>query len=582
MEGTQYPTDAQAGTDSQPPHSPASTSKLPAILLIVGLLAVFALYQYNIGFEETYDGAVHDSQGFFFYDYFRSLLHGNFITVPAYFAEYAQKYTMGWAVLFHPPAHAMFQGLFFLFLGQSVYIGKLTTMVLTLLGAILLYKLASELLNDKWLGVATAVLYVLFPYNYSFARTAFLEIPLSMAMVGWFYFFFKEGKKISLNLGIVSLKLSIPLLLSTFFMAIAGYMKYHSPIFATLFIILLTIFTLIREWPKHPHATPTDNWRFLKQTKITSWWAKLVFQGIVFLLIGGWWLQFSLFDNGMYERIRYEGVGKDFEWGFEQDWPFTPSESSFWAYRYTYHAFSAVYKSGWLGIFAMLPLLLLALNKKYREKNRSMVNAAVFILAVWLFATFAMTNKQLRYAIHAYPLFAMFAVMGIRDIGEWIKAHFGFRHFALSIIVLAIPWLAFLDKAEADRQLNEYGHENNEVFDYIAKTPEPRFIVNINQFPYVGAGYYNSPELLLFKSLQLKSGYDPATFQQAFQYVYWQSLNDVPGFIKQLAGIPVPVFVIIYHPNKEPLEQVDPLFKSAGFIRKDIFTYVLYQKGGIQ
>src|SRR3989338_3841741 len=101
-----------------------------------------------------WDESRHTAEAHLFYDYFQTMLSGDWMSFRTFMQLYQEKgYNAGW-YLIDPPFQAIFQGLIFLFLGASPATAALAVELIIVMGAFLLYFLSLKILKKESLALS--------------------------------------------------------------------------------------------------------------------------------------------------------------------------------------------------------------------------------------------------------------------------------------------------------------------------------------------------------------------------------------------------------------------------------------------
>lgn len=557
------------------------------VALAVFMLLFFIFMNLNNHQEMMFDEAVRATQGAFFYDYFKTVLSDGFIPFSDFFDVYNQKYSIGWGVVYPAPAHAILQAVIFLFMGGiSAWGAKLATQIFALAGIVFMYLLSSKVFKSRLMGLISSVFIALSPFNFEYSRIGMHTIAIMSMNLAWFYFlFYHKGKKIVVG---ITKQFSIPLrssaLWAGLFLAIATLMKYQTMIFAVIFGLVYSLYLIFKEMDKTKVKSLKSFFAILNSSGATQLFWDYVLAGIIFLLLGWWWIKFSLIDHGMFEKIKYEGLGRE-TWQ-QNGWlyPINPITKLF----YIPLEFLALNTFVWL--FAAVPFILSAWKRVSKGKGSTFVKENphlwIYVLVVYIFFTYIMAHHELRYAVHIFPMVAIFAVEGIRNISQMITSNKKHALTLFFIIFFAISTFFIIkDYHKTQYYLNTFGAESNELPKYILSKPDPKFIINIKGDGMRTINYYYSPELYVFKFMAYKQEHDPRKINHQYIYTYWTQLGQGDMYIRaadQMSQISkkmdVYVFMFKYDPD-DKIEKLGSALIRKGFKEKDISYFKIYEKG---
>lgn len=531
------------------------------IAFLLLLLLYFIFLNYKINYLMGYDEARHAVQGHFFYDYFRTILSRDVMSLGTFLSLYMQRgYNIGWNALYDPPLHAIAQALTFIFLGASAYTARLATMLIVLAGSFLVYLFALRVLKSKLLAVTVVFLYLLCPLVYEFARESRPDAASSFLMVGWFYFFFKPGRYFSLVFSRrLKLRLGLNIMASALFLTGATLMRYQNLIFSTLFIAVYFCLLVAKDF----------------RTRVGFWDSRAlgIFRDyavvmIIFLLLGGWWLKFSLIDNNMLQRVFFEGMQRQ-----------TGTNHFFYlaeTAKMTYFA----------ALFAFVPIIGWLRNRRdsFLSQNWQLL---LFVLVSFIFATFFITNQQLRYMIAALPFLFVLIVQGIYEAASFLHQLIRAiepRYFSVAIALVFAVLYVMHDRNLADRKLFESGMENSEIRDFIMSAQDPKLLVYIKGGGVRSVNYMNTPDLFVFRAMTARRESDPNRMKQLVDMKFWEGdlEYNTAAYIQWLnqtsSNIPTYVFVFRYEPESPLLGAMSRLLPAIGFASKNLTYYTVFER----
>jgi 4-amino-4-deoxy-L-arabinose transferase-like glycosyltransferase len=536
------------------------------LALVVLLLAFFLLMNYKIGYTLGYDESRHATQGHFFYDYLRTVLSGDFVSLRTFLDEYMKVgYNIGWPALIDPPAHAITQALIFMLVGASSYAVRLATMLLVIAGAFLLYFFAGRIFNSRYLAFVTVCLFLFYPYVFEYSRESIPDIATSFLMVGWFYYFFyKPGRYVSFVIARgTKIKLNLHLLIAAIFLAAATLMKYQNMIFAVLFVAIYVLVLCFRQWRLDRSLANaivnSGSWKIIKQFFIV---------GVIFLLLGGWWLKFSLYDFGMFNRVFFEGMQRG---AASKDYFFYVTETA----KTTY----------FLLLFAIVPLLLWI-----RDRSSFLAqhwNLLLFMVVVYTFATFFISNQKIRYMIAGIPFLFMLIVQGINEFAMIVSSRL--KHIKPAYLVAAIT-LAFLlpfawqDVQVANARMTDYGKYNTEVLDYIKAMPDPKLLVYPKGGGQRSVNYYATPDLFSFEAMVARKEFNPKNMHHLVDIRFWDGdlENNPQPYFKWLnatsSQVQTAVFIFRYEPDSSLLPAMSRELPAMGFVPRNLTYFTVFEK----
>lgn len=504
------------------------------ILFIVLLIAYLTFININLNYVLGYDESRHAVQGHFFYDYFRTLLSGRFVGVSQFLEEYSHTgYNIGWSALFDPPAHAIVQGLLF-FINDSYIFARLATEVFVVGGAVIFYLLCLKVFEKKWLAIPTVFLYLMMPYVFTYSRESMLMVPISMLMVGWYYFTFHNNTKWSW-------------VVAGLFLAGATLMKYNNIIYAGAFVAAyaLIIMAVRKDW-KDGHAWATA--------------LKSLVAAVIVFVLGAWWLKLQ-YDTGMLQRVWYEGAIR--------------SEGVDRLF-YVKSLFTLTY--GFI-LLILVPLARLKRPGSWIQKNWRL---GLFALTTTLIASSLITNLKIRYMIAAVPFFFIFIVQGAYELGNHIRLQ---THLVALVLLLgALLVFSVKDAGIVVARPQDYGRYNTELIDTLSAIPDPKLLSYIKGGGARSVNYYDTPDYFAFQAMTFKNGFDPLKAAQFVDIQFWEGnleykYAEYLAFLNNTATtIPVIITLFRHEPNCTLYRTFGPLLEQSGFSTLNITYYTLYAK----
>ncbi len=551
-------------------------------LALIGFIVLFFLFMnLNNHQEMLFDEAVRATQGAFFHDLFKTWLSGDLMSLSNFFDAYAERYSIGWGVLYPPPAHGILQGILFLFFGVKAWYAKLATELFMVFGIVMIYLISKNVFKSKMMGLASAMFISLSPFIFEFSRIGMHEAAIMSMTAGWFYFFFyHQGKKFIIKLGRIKLPLRTSVIWAGLCMTVATLMKYPTIIYMICFGVIYSIFLVIKKKKEVKVENYEDIFKILKQSGVYTLILEFIIIGIIFLMLGGWWLKFSLFDHGMFGRVMLEGMEREVWQQLGWKYPVNALTKPFAA------LLEIMAVNSWVWLLCLVPFIYRIFWKKdgFLKEN---ANLWMFILGVYVFYTFGMSHHEIRYAIQFFPMIGILAVKGMQDIAGIIYKKKEMI-ITLLIIALSIGFFAYKDYGTTKYYLDTYGAEENAVPNYILSKPDPKIIINVKGYGARTVNYYYSPELYVFKFMAQKGVSDPNKIMHSYQYIYWDQLEQDDQYkafsqqIAQQAG-QVPVYIFMF--EGEPDNKVGKLgseLVNDGFKETSVKYFKIYEKLPVQ
>lgn len=537
------------------------------VFLTVFTIAFIIFTNVRINQTQGWDESRHAVQGHLFYDYFKTLLSGDLMSFRTFMQQYQEKgYNAGW-FLIDPPFHAIIQGITFLFFGADPVTAAIATEIFIVIGAFLLYLLSLKILHKKHLALCVVMLYLLCPFLTNIGGLSMLEIPISLMMVGWYYFtFHRERKNFSLKISEkVKLTIGTNIFWGALFLAAATLMKYQSLLYAGAFYAIYIIYRLIKE-----------------KKFALSMFKDGIWQGAIVLLISAWWIKFSLFDYGFLKRLTELSL--------------TYQEPQWSSLSYTFSYFIDTFKeTSSIAFFAFIPLLIWFKKRKesFLSENKKLF---IFILSVYLVATVLITSRHFRYAIHLLPFMYIFIVKGIEDVSFFLKNKIRInKNFALTVIIIVlVVFSGFVTFKLMQEQVKHRGVYSYELVDYLAQIPNPKFLVNVDadleggtsRFND-GTAYYYNQDLFIFEAMMTNdriNAHNPKLMTQQAQIIPVRGMQDYTSLTQSLGqtGTQVKTVVVLFKRYNQKLfsfEIFEKQLLEQGFNKKELTWYYVYEKG---
>jgi len=133
----------------------------------------------------------------------------SFSDITEFATTYAIKYPKI-TPIYPPLYHILLAGVFFI--EESVFLGRLLNLTITVLTALVIYKIALELLKDEKYAIISSVFFLIFSTIFKYASLLYTDIIqiLTFSLVLWYYLRLKKKKNISIeNIIILSLLLAV-------------------------------------------------------------------------------------------------------------------------------------------------------------------------------------------------------------------------------------------------------------------------------------------------------------------------------------------------------------------------------------
>lgn len=575
-----------------------------AFIVLIALYII--LLNFRLDFTLGWDESRHSVQGHLFYDYFRTLLGGDFMGYSRFISLYSEKgispgmgYNAGWYGFYDPPAHAIFQGLVFMLFGDSVRTARLATHLLIVLLSPFLYMLASEILGSRKLGLAATFLYLSSYLAYFYGRLVFLSVPISLCMSAWYYFsFHSRGRRLGIRFSKkIRLGIKLNYVYAGLFLAAATMMKYQSLIFAGAFMAVYLAYLSFRAIRKTGVSTFAGAVSSLRSSEAWDYAKGFALQAAVVFIIGWRWVRLSLFEMGFFERILHDGtqfgtrsigLGYFFEF-FKQ----TILNTALFDTGLSYKLSAGGQSVSGMGIlpfllslswFSLVPAAVWLFRREgsFVSRNPRLI---IYILTVYVTATLLLSNRQLRYLIHVMPFVFILVVEGMRETADYLRKRLRFRHLFTIMVLVSLAFYVYADLSITERDTEEYGVYSDELVRHMSSLEKPVLLLNImgRVEPSV-TGYYHNPDLFIFESMLANDEHNPARMAQYSSYINWVAISsNYREMLSQIAELDsqINVLIVVFKYDTKDLKMVDLLAEeldSLGFRKTELRWYYVFEK----
>ena len=564
------------------------------IMFILFMIGYLLLLNHNNIFVLQWDEARHSVQGHLFYDYFRTLLSGEFLSFTEFVSAYGEKgimpgmgYNIGWYAWFDPPAHAIAQAIVFFIFGPSVWSARFATHLLILFLSPFMYLLATKILGSRKLGLAATIIFFLSYLILYFGRLVILEVPIALLMAGWFYLLFYGTSKTYVIKFTKSIKLRFRwhVFWSALCLTGATMMKYQSLIFAGAFMAVYILFLILQDLKKEKIKQANDIIPVVLKSEGWSLGWMFVFQVAVIFLIGGLWMKASLLDAGMLERMAYEGMGRQRQWS--PDYIFSFFIQTFTQTRIAYPFDPQLpppqlkYIIPSIAWFALIPLFGIHKKNSFIRKNPRLL---ILLATIYLISTFMITNRQLRYMLHAIPFLAILITQGAYTFASYLEK----KRIPYAFTILMIAFIgvsAYTGISLQKMEIANYGVYSDELVRYMKGIDDPKMLLNIkNKVGPEETGYYYNPDLFIFEAMLSNRQHNARTMTQYASYIPWVSIeSDHEEFLSQVSLFDdqLKTVVIAFKHDAGGENMVAPLTKKLleeGFHATELEWYLVFEK----
>jgi 4-amino-4-deoxy-L-arabinose transferase-like glycosyltransferase len=528
-----------------------------SIVLLVGIVVVLVYINFQNNSELTFDAARHACGGHFYYDYFRTILSGRLVSIPRFLDEYSQKgYNIGWYALYDPPFYGMSQAMVFLFLGDSKFNVKFTNQLFLVIAVIFVYLIASKIFKSRKTGLVCALFYAIIPFNYTYSRNGYDPLGFIGLTLGWYYFFFvRDPKMFRVKLSSsFSFSLNLNVLIAGFFFAAATLVKYHTAVYVAAFGVVYGAVLVFRAFMK----SRSFSFRVLfVESQFSNLLKNMVIIGLILLLVGWWWIKFSVIDQQMFDRMTWM-VQRDWQgYGYPSDWPYTVFMKG-WVERIFYTPLSLMYYTAFLLPLALVPLFL---RKKHSWHDETLI-MLYFACTVYFVNTFLMTDHKFRYVAHLLPFAYFFMWVGIVDLAGYLKEKFHVLHvLPVLLAVFLVPILIISMQMKGyEMSLYGFGKVNNDLAGYFNTKPDPKLLINVKGYDLRQVVYSHNPDLFIFTTMTINREFDPLRMQQYSQYFEWiMTEPEYKSFAREInrTSYQIPVYLAMF--KYEPDHKIEKL-----------------------
>jgi dolichyl-phosphate-mannose-protein mannosyltransferase len=564
---------------------------------IVFIILFMFLLNYRLDTVLGWDESRHAVQGHIVYDWIKTAADGDGMSYKDFVSAYGEKgispgagYNIGWYAYFDPPVHAIGQAIVYMIFGDSVWSARFATQLFILFLSPLMYLLASRILKSKKLGLLATMLFLTSYITYFFGRLSFLAVPLSLCMVGWYYYlFYRKSKRYVIRISkSFRITLQWSVVVSALFLTAATLMKYHSVIYAGIFMAVYIIVITIKDMSKRKITHISDLYTSIKESGGWQLGWQFFFQLIILLAISARWFYVSLYEMKMGARILFEGSGRTREWTIKFFTDFAiqilqktrvilPMDGINPGYHFKYMI-------GSISLFALVPIGIWFARKKdsFVSKNPRLMT---FIIVVFLTATFLISNRQLRYMIHGMPFLFILITKGIDDVSNFLNTKLKFRYAFLFLAIVLIGLSVNTDMKIADNMNQMYGIYTPELAKYMDNIPDPKLLLDIKaDVEPLTTGYYYSPDLFIFETMIVNKEFNPRRMQQLSSFIDWKGIaGNYEEVLPQIAAYDDQINTVIITFKFDALrekrvEQVREVLKKEGYSETELEWYYVFEK----
>lgn len=536
-------------------------------IILVAFLIVYSFW-ISSTFNQvqlSYDESRHAAGGMIWHDYILTLVNDGYVHFSDYVNQYQKMgYNAGWFVNQDPAFDGIIRAIFYFIFGPTFFAIRFMALFSAIVSAILLYIIGCHITQKKSIALAAAIIMLMSTLFYMYtAIQALAPIPIIMMALFWYYFTFVREPKKSYRIKLfkeIYVEFNWGIILGGLFLTLATLIQYAAALFIDIFFVFYVIYLLISHYlkiKKNPEQKVSPS--LISESGALQIIFVAFLQNLVFLLISYKWLKYNLFEMHWLERIKYYTSHQstclhDLNY-LAIKYPWLGSET--WFSNLTYMIHGYLQRTLFFTIFFGYALYLL-FKKKIEDENlkKHLVIIALFFLAIYLYFSFRMSNHQIRYIPHVFPLVILISAYGLYRL-IWTKFK---KHQSLvfaGAVILFIVALFITDSWMFNRTYAEFGPKNEELLEFLQAKPSLKFLIHAPgtkpDIPSDRSWLYN-PDLVMFTFMRVKEGYNPFIFSQQGQLFEYQrsSMAEVDSaskyLVQQLKSLPpnLPIYVVMY------------------------------------
>jgi len=447
-------------------------------------------------------------------------------------------------------------------------------------------------------GILTTFLYLTSYQAFYFGRISFLSVPISLSMVAWYYFLFhKESKTYAIRLSkSIKLRIKPNIIISACFLAAATMMKYHSVIYAGIFMVVYILYLTIKEIKNHKITHISDIITVMKKSGAWQLGWQFFAQLIIIFILSWWWIKLALIDAGMWERVLAEGAGKQRNWGIGFFFEFiiqtimTTSLAGGFIDISTASGGMSLTSDFIIGLlFSMSLFIIIPTIMWFRKKEGSFINKnprlIIYIIVLYITATFLLSNRQFRYMIHVLPFLYIFITAGVIEFAKWLRKKLRFKYALAALAILIFAASIATDMAITKTDTEKFGVYSPSLRNHLSEIEQPSLFLNLKgKIEPEETGYYYTPDLFIFDAMSINKEHNPAVMKQHVSYLDWLAIQaDYETVLKQIAAVDeqINTVVVLFKYDAGGRKVVEPTLEvltEEGFTATELDWYYVLEK----
>lgn len=577
-------------------------SKISIYAIVLILFLVIYSFWISSTFNSiqlSYDESRHAAGGMIWHDYIKTIVNDGYIHFDDFVNQYQKMgYNAGWFVNQDPPMDGIIRAIFYFIFGPTFFAIRFMALFCAIVSAIMLYVIGYHITKQRIVALSASIIMLMSTLFYMYsAIQALAPIPIIMMTLFWYYFTFVRVPKKNYKLKLFKesyVEFNGGIILGGLFLTLATLIQYAAALFIDIFFVFYIIYLLISQYFNNKKTNKQLSWQIIPESGALQMIFVAFLQNLVFLLISYKWLKYNLFEMHWLERINYytsyvsecihdlNYISVKYPW---MGWGTTIS-------NFTYLIHGYLQRTAFFTIFFGYTVYLL-LKKKIEdaETKKHFVIITILSLAIYLYFSFKMSNHQVRYAAHAFPLIILASTYGLYHLIQ-TKLKQKQQIIYIGIIFLFVIALFSLDTWMYKKTYAEFGEKNDELLEFLKSKPEQKILIHApgtgsSQPPNTYHSWYYSPDYVLFTFMRAKEGYNPFNFkQQGHLFEYPRShLDEVNSasktLISQLKSIPkgIPIYLVVYRYHESGFYSAfGDNFLNEGYSVTNLTYWTIYYK----
>ena len=574
----------------------------PYVIVLVLFLVVYSFW-ISSTFDKiqlSYDESRHAAGGMIWHDYIKTIIFDNYVPFDEFVNKYQQMgYNAGWFVNIDPPVDGLIRVPFYLIFGPTFFAIRFMALVCSIISAILVYIIALRITKKEIVALSSAIILLMSTLFYMYsAIQALAPIPIAMMILFWYYFTFVHESKKNYKIKFfkdVYVSFNWNIIIGGLFLTLATLIQYAAAIFIDLFFVIYFIYLILGNYfEKRKEKDYRLNWKIFNESGALQVVFIAFLQNLVFLIISWKWLKYNLFDNHFLERIittssqEIRDCTHDLNY-LSLKYPWMGRGTSFSNFTYMIHGY--LQRTLFFTLFFFYVIYLLIKGKiEDKETRKHIVIISLFFLAIYLYFSLKMSNHQIRYIVHAFPLVIIVSAYGLYYIINLkFKKHQKLIYFL--VILTFVVSLFLVDTWMYNKTYQESGEKNDQLLDYLKSKQDFKILLHVpgtgsSETPTPTKSWYYNPDYVMFTFMRAKEGYNPFVFrQQGHLFEYRRdSLEAVDynakNLVEQLKGVKnIPIYVVLYrYHESEFYNRWGHNFLENGFSVQNLTYWTVYYK----